>query len=209
MGAQLLGRVWDFAVAVAWNWVGLVCGVAFAVESVIEYFVSEKWRGAIDTRWPRDRRRRGVLWLCMGLLFIAAFQAYDNLKTSSGLALNERADRACAKILVSRALHQADGFFKERKSAEHSDFERRVNDWADTTAHFIESAFGEGEARLFSNGSGITTWSGSSNPNQPQYVALQVYTQRLAELIPRIDTIPMELNFHPECEQENDTAKAP
>jgi len=108
-------------------------------------------------------------------------------------------DRMCAKTLLSRALRQGAKLYGEAQTTEHSIFEKNVNDWGQTTVDLIENAFGEGEARLFMDGSGLPLYSGNNDANQKQRFILDVGRQRLALLIPRIDLIPMQPDFHPNC----------
>ena len=71
------------------------------------------------------------------------------------------------------------------------------NAWIIKTVDLIEQAYGKGEAELFTSSAGIEIFNSRGHPNVLTRSEMVARSQRLGELIQRVDTISMLPGFDP------------
>jgi uncharacterized protein YjeT (DUF2065 family) len=71
-------RLGEFCGAVLGYWAPWVTGIVLVIEQIAE-LAFPKWWKRLDRRFPKDRRRRALLWLCAVGFIYASFQAFDDV----------------------------------------------------------------------------------------------------------------------------------
>jgi hypothetical protein len=89
----LISRLTEYGVAFLLNWKGLVAGLCLVVLTLPQ-LLKESWRSALDRQLSAELRRRLLIVGAVVCLFIASFQAYDELGTKTRLLAEELARRA-------------------------------------------------------------------------------------------------------------------
>jgi hypothetical protein len=73
-------RFWEFFCAVIAYWTAWVMGVVLVIEQGVEFFCPNLFK-RLDSRFPKERRRRWLLWLCAAGFAVASFQAFDDVNS--------------------------------------------------------------------------------------------------------------------------------
>jgi hypothetical protein len=92
VGPSLLSRIADYILVLFLNWKGLVAGLCLVVLTLPQ-FLNETRRAALDKIISPERRRRLLVFATVACLFIASFQAYDDLSIKNRTLAEELAHR--------------------------------------------------------------------------------------------------------------------
>ncbi len=75
---SFIARIWDFFCAVITYWTAWVTGVVFVIEQAAEFFFPKRF-AQFDKRFPKEKRRKFLLWFCAFGFVVASFQAFDDV----------------------------------------------------------------------------------------------------------------------------------
>jgi hypothetical protein len=79
MEPSLLDRILEFSQAFLWNWWALIAGAIFFMGSLPQNLLSGGAKEKLDKRVSPERRRTWLVRFAFVFLFVAAFQAYDDV----------------------------------------------------------------------------------------------------------------------------------
>jgi hypothetical protein len=87
-------------------------------------------------------------------------------------------------------------------TADSAEFEKAAKEWADRARSLVGAAFGAGEAALFMDSAGYSFFHSTNRPNEHLRIFLNGRLRRLAELLQREKSLPLEEHFDPAAWQE-------
>ena len=104
---SLLARLYEFGWALGTNWWGWVTGLLLVTEQAIELFFPTGWK-KLEAKFPKEKRRRLLLWGSLATFVLASFQAFDDVNKQLRQAQTKSSDRPLqivqgAKLVFSRA----------------------------------------------------------------------------------------------------------
>jgi hypothetical protein len=98
---SIFAKLYEFGWALLAYWWVLVPGGIFAVEPMMEAFISPSHKETVDKYWPKAKRHRHFRWLSFIALAVASFLAFDDVNTRSR-ALHKTDQVALNTALVER-----------------------------------------------------------------------------------------------------------
>src|SRR5271168_628117 len=85
---SLAARIWDYFWVLLFNWKGAVATACLLVLSIPQLLPPDR-RAKLDELISSERRRKILVFLAFASLFIASFEAYDDIGTKNR-ALSEQ-----------------------------------------------------------------------------------------------------------------------
>jgi hypothetical protein len=190
----MMGNFFAFVESVADHtlfWVGAFLMIGPYFEGAAPHW----WQIASNYIVERPERRK-ILFRTVGFaaILFSCFQAWNTQYEAAGQNQNHLA----MKALLSTAIDEGEALNKDWfKRTDANAYLHEANIWSNKTGHLIEDAYGKGEADVFASDAGIISYVDPQKPATKTHSEIINRLQRLNELMPRVDTLPMQPNFDP------------
>jgi hypothetical protein len=186
----MLHNFGEFCWAVADHWLFWI-GLFLMIEPYLERVAPRTWE-TISKHLANHPERRKKLFRIIGAiaLFFACFQAWNVEHTKR----TENADRVAMKALVSVGIKEGEALTLNYEKKDADKFKHETNFWTNRIGHLVEEAYGEGESSLLMSDAGYISYTdGKDQTNTRNWILHRL--QRLNDLIPRVDTLPLQSSF--------------
>jgi hypothetical protein len=163
------------------------------IEPYLEGAAPRTWKTIREHLGKHPERRKKIFRVVGAIaLFFACFQAWNvQYETST-----RNADRAVMKTLISLGIKEGEGLATNWTAKEADSFKHETNFWTNRIGHLIDDAYGGGEASLLMSDAGYISYSdGTKQTDTRNWIIHRL--QRLNELIPRVDSLPLQPHFDP------------
>ncbi|OHV61037.1 hypothetical protein LCM4577_15175 [Mesorhizobium sp. LCM 4577] len=193
---------WKWFKGVVWsapNATDFWAGIIGIIGQIVAHFVPDV--GALMTTYLWEL----PIWVFGAIvilrLFAVPFQIWkeDQAQIAALTAHGPDRQRLIIKNRLGAFLEEARELTAQCHNTEDAAaLEARMNQLLTSAGTFIETSLGAGEAALFRNSVGTSTiYSASGKPNERLRIGMTWRMERLVQIIQRVDTVPINVDFNP------------